>query len=90
MHILNSHRQLDLNLFSEINDCVTYHACEKGVNFKCDKMLSRDKLVRILAEVQGLHGMKPKLNRVKLSDGGEAVVPSFDVKTMHLLILNDK
>ena len=90
MHILNSHRQLDLNLFSEINDCVTYHVHEKGVNFKCDKMFSRDELVRISAEVYSFHSMKPKLNRVKLADGEEAVVPSFDVKMMLLSILKDK
>ncbi len=90
MHILKSNRQIDLNMFSEINNCVTYHVREKGVNFKCDKMFIRDELVRILAEVYGLHGMKPKLNRVKLSDGGETVVPSFVVNMMILLILNDK
>ena len=89
MHILNSHRHVDLNLFSEINDCATYHAREHHVNFKSDKMYSRDELVRISTEVYGLHGMKPKLNRVKLSDGGKAVVPTFDVKTMLLLLLND-
>ncbi len=37
-----------------------------------------------------MHGMKPKLNRVKLSGSVEAVVPSFDVKMMLLLILNEK
>ena len=89
MHILNSHRHVDLNLFSEINDCVTYHAREHHVNFKSDKMYSRDELVRISTEVYGLHGLKPTLNRVKLSDGGEAVVPTFDVKTMLLSLLND-
>ena len=90
MHILNSHRQINLNMFSEINDCVTYHMHENGVNFKSDKMFSHDDLVRILAEVYGLHSMKPNLNRVELSGGGESVVPSFDVKTILLLILKDK
>ena len=56
MHILNSHRHVDLNLFSEINDCVTYHAREHHVDFKRDKMYSRDELVRISTEVYGLHG----------------------------------
>ena len=89
MNILNSHRQIDLNLFSEINDCVKYHAQEHKVDFATTKMYNRDELVRISTEVYNLHGMKPKLNRVKLSDNTEAVVPSFDVKTMLLSILND-
>ena len=52
-------------------------------------MYSRDELVRMSTEVYGLHGLKPTLNRAKLSDGGEAVVPTFDVKTMLLSLLND-
>ena len=89
MHILNSHRHVDLNLFSEINADVMYHAREHHVDFKNNKMYSRGKLVRISTEVYELHDLKPTLNCVKLSDGGEAVVPRFDVKTMLLSLLND-
>ena len=87
MHILNSHRHVLPNLFSEINDCATYHVREHHVDFKSNKMYSRDELVRISTEVYGLHGMKPKLNRVKLQDGGKAVAPTFDVKVMLLSII---
>ena len=52
-------------------------------------MYSRDELVRISTKVYWLHGLKPTLNRVKLWDGGKAVIPTFDVKTMLLPLLND-
>ena len=29
MHIMNKHREVDLKLYSEINECVSYHAKEK-------------------------------------------------------------
>ena len=29
MHIMNKHREVDLKMYSEINDCVRYHATEK-------------------------------------------------------------
>ena len=37
MHILNSHRHVGLKLFSEINDCVTYHAREHHVTLRATK-----------------------------------------------------
>ncbi len=89
MHILNSCSHVNLSLFSKINNCVTYHAKEHNVDFKSDKMYSHDDLVQFSTEVYGLHGMKPKMNFVALLDRSKAVVPTFDVKTMLLLILNE-
>ena len=90
LHILDGHRRIDLNLFSHISDCVTFHARERGVDFTADKMFSRNELVKISADVYGLHGMKPQLNQVRLLEGGNVVVPSSDVKTVLLSLLNDK
>ena len=90
MHILNKHREVDLKLYSEINECVSYHAKEKNVDFNAIRMYSRKQLVDISTHVYRLHGFKPTMNRVTLSDKSVAVVPTFDVKTMLLNILNDK
>ena len=90
MHnILSSHRQVDLSLFKEINDCVQYHADTHKVDFANCKMYSCEELIRAVTEIYNLHGMKPTMNRVKLSDESIAVVPTFDVKTMLLSVLND-
>jgi hypothetical protein len=76
-------------MFEEINECVQYHAEAHNVNFAKCKMYSRPDLVKAMAKVYNLHAMKPTLNRVTLSDAKIAVVPTFDVKTQLLLILND-
>ena len=88
-NILSSHRQVDLSLFDEINQCVQYHAQEHNVDFATEKLYSREQLVEIATDVYNLHGLKPTLNHVTLSDKSTAVVPSFDIKTMLLTILND-
>ena len=90
MHIMNKHREVDLKLYSEINECVRYHATEKDVDFKTTRMYTRKQLIDISTHVYQLHGFKPTMNRVTLSDKSVAVVPTFDVKTMLLSILNDK
>ena len=38
MHIMNKHRGVDLKMYSEINECVGYHAREKNVDFRTTKM----------------------------------------------------
>ena len=90
MHIMNKHREVDLKMYSEINECVCYHAREKNVDFRTTRMYTRKQLVDISTNVYQLHGFKPTMNRVTLSDKSIAVVPTFDVKTMLLSILNDK
>ena len=87
--ILSGHRNVDLSLFDEINQCVQLHATEHKVDFGSCKMYSRKELVTIMTELYNLHGMKPTMNRVKLNDNSVAVVPTFDIKTMLLSILND-
>ena len=44
----------------------------------------------IVTDLCNLYGMKPTMNRVTLNVNSVAVVPTFDVKTMLLSILNDK
>ena len=59
------------------------------VDFATEKLYTREQLVEIATDVYNLHGLKPTLNSVTLSDKSTAVVPFFDIKTMLLSILND-
>ena len=60
-----------------------------NVDFATEKLYSREQLVEIATDVYNLHGLRPTLNSVTLSDKSTAIVPSFAIKTMLLLILND-
>ena len=51
MRILSCHRHVDLNVFLGMNDSVMYHGREHHVDFKSDKMYSRDELVCISIKV---------------------------------------
>ena len=55
-NILSSHRQVDLSLFDEINECVQYHAQERKVDFASEKLYKREQLVEIATDVYNLHG----------------------------------
>ena len=89
-NIINSHRHIGMNLFKEINDCVQLHASEHHNDFASCKMYSREELVAIVTDLYNLHGMKPTMNHVTLNDNGGADVPTFDVKTMLLSIINNQ
>jgi len=87
-NVLGGHRTNDLNIAQEVNECVQLHA-GRGVDLAHTKIYSRTELISTLTEVYNLKGMRPTLNRVKLCDNSEAVVPTFDIKTMLLSLLND-
>ena len=88
-HIMHSHRRIDLNLGDELNRCTQKYAKHHGVNFGEDRLYTRDELIKKLAKTYNLHGLKPDLRRIKLTDDSEATVPVFDVKAMLLKFLND-
>ena len=88
-NILSSHRQVDLSLFNEINECVQYHAQERKVDFASEKLYKREQLVEIATNVYNLHGLKPTLNHVTLFNKSATIVPSYDITTMLLTILID-
>jgi hypothetical protein len=88
-NVISSHRNVDLNLSNEINDCIQYHAQSRNLDFATTKLYKRPTLINKITDAYNLHGLKPTLNRVLLSDESYAVVPTFDVKTMLLSLLND-
>ena len=67
-NVITSHRNVDLNLSNEINDCIQYHAQSRHLDFATTKLYKRTTLITKITDAYNLHGLKPTLNRVLLSD----------------------
>ena len=52
-------------------------------------LYSRKQLVQLLASLYNLHGMKPMIHRVRLTDSRIAVVSTFDIRSMLYSILTN-
>jgi len=87
--VLLRHRGNDLNMFSEITDCVSSHALHHGVDFSTMHTLSREQLVKQLTNTYQLQFLRPTIHYVTLSDNTLASVPIYDVKAQLIAFLND-
>ena len=88
-NILSGHHTVDLNLSDKINKCVQYHARVHHMDFANMTLYSRKQLVQLLASLYNLHGMKPTIHRVRLTDNRIAVLPTFAIRSMLYSILTD-
>ena len=86
---VHRHREVDLNITQDINECTIRHLKYNDVDIKSSKVYKRKELVSKLGKVYNLSELKPKLHNVKLHDGGTATVPVFDVKATLLKLLNN-
>jgi len=88
-NILSSHRGVDLKLYDEITDLVSYHSTTRNTDFSKVKLYHRKELTSTMTSLYNLQHLKHTIHNVTLSDSSVVSVPVFDVKSIILSILQD-
>ena len=89
LHVISSHRGVDLKLYDEIIDLIKNHATTQDTDFATHKLYHRKELTRTLSTLYNLGDLQPILHNVTLSDSSVVSVPVFDVKAVILAMLHD-
>ena len=87
--MLSTHRGVDLNLFDDIINLIEYWATDRRLDFRSAKYYRRASLINLLSKMYNLNALKPKINTVQIFEDTTVDVPTFDVKTILLLMLHD-
>ena len=86
-HAIHNHREVDKSVMDDVIKIIQLHA-SRGLNLSTAQLVSRETLVKMIAQSFNLHHLKPRIVKVPISHG-TASVGVFDLKSKLCSILHN-
>ena len=86
-HAIHNHREVDQSVMDDVIKIIQLHA-SRGLDINTAHLVSRETLVKMIAESFNLHHLKPRIYKVPISQG-TASVGVFDLKSKLCSILHN-